>query len=489
MSSDTNHGVGGPDPSAVPDGKLRESGRRFLLAIYRALRTIKLYPIENQQTRSALDELTKAADSILKSEGELEVRISGELLYLNSTRIRLSIDNYVSFGHVLSTLHGAGIGVIRIEGSPDSREWQVFLSLLLKFTPHEHDPDRIYQLQKEVATRNLRHISVGPPAEGEIEFSDQLERKRAARRTYEESVAVTKKLFSGSRIGRSAQVKQIKRVVQNIVDQVLNNEASLMGLSTLRDYDDYTFTHSVNVCILCVAIGKRLGLSKRQLYDLGLAALAHDIGMSRISVDIVAKDSGLTEEERTVVEGHTWLGALSIFNLREYGEIPLRSIITAYEHHMKVDLSGYPKIVRPRQMSVFSKIIAVADAFDAGTYAKSHKAAGSPDEILREIWENEDLGYDPVLVKALINLLGVYPVGTCVILDTYELAIVHAANSDVTQLHRPIMRIVGTADGEWISDPPLVDLAETDSDGTFQRTIIKVTNPDRYDLRVSDYLV
>jgi len=288
-------------------------------------------------------------------------------------------------------------------------------------------------------------------------------------------------------MGRGTSVKQIKHAVQGIVDQVLHNEVSLGGLSALKDYDDYAFTHSVNVCIFCVAIGKRLGLSKRQLYDLGLAALVHDLGMSRIPVEILMKGSRLSGEEEKQMQAHTWLGALSAFKLRDYGGIPYQSMIAAYEHHMKVDLSGYPGTIRPRRQSIFSKIIAVAAAFDAATNTRAYSAARPPDEVLRELWEEEHLGFDPVIVKALINLLGIYPVGTCVILDTLELALVHEANSDPDFVHRPIVRLISGQDGVWLADPPLVDLADTDQDGAFLRSIIKVTDPGKYGIAVSDY--
>ena len=99
------------------------------------------------------------------------------------------------------------------------------------------------------------------------------------------------------RMGASPNIKKIKRVVQGIVDQILNEETSLIGLTTIRDYDEYTFTHSVNVCIFSVALGKRLGLTKLQLYDLGMAALFHDIGKSRVPQALLNKTGGLTDDE------------------------------------------------------------------------------------------------------------------------------------------------------------------------------------------------
>ena len=328
-----------------------------------------------------------------------------------------------------------------------------------------------------------------PPVAGGADLPGEIERREAARRTYQRSVAVSKELFNGARLGRSASVKEVKHAVQNIVDSVLQDEASLGGLSTLKDYDDYSFTHSVNVCIFCVAIGRRLGLSKAQLYDLGLAALVHDIGMSRIPHEILTKGSALTLEERRAMESHTYLGALSAYQLRDFGEIPFQSMIVAYEHHLKRDGTGYPTSVHPRRPSVFSKIVSVAAAFDAATNERAYSPARPADEVLRELWEDKSLGHDPVIVKALINLLGIYPVGTCVILDTYELALVHSANPDASYIHRPIVRLLCDATGMWLAPAPLVDLAVTNEDGTFPRSIIKVTSPDKYGIKVSDYFV
>jgi HD-GYP domain-containing protein (c-di-GMP phosphodiesterase class II) len=317
---------------------------------------------------------------------------------------------------------------------------------------------------------------------------DEERQKEAAKRTYARSVAVTKEVINSIRMGRTANVKKVKRAVQAIVDQVLNNEGSLLGLTTLRDYDEYTFTHSVNVCIFSVALGRKLGFTKLQLFDLGMAALFHDVGKSRVPQEVLNKQGGLSDEEWRIMQAHPWLGVLTLFGLRGYGEIPYRGMIVAYEHHMKIDLTGYPKSLRPRDLSIFSKIIAVADGFDAATSRRVYQTVPiEPDQVLKEMWENPRRGYDPVVVKAFINLIGIYPVGTCVILDTYEVGIVHSANSDVAHVHRPVVRVITTPDGALQHPGFLADLSLQDAAGSHPRSIIKVTNPDKYGIKVSDY--
>ena len=471
------------------DTVLRQRGRDLVITLYRALRSLKLYPVENQQVQRALDELTGAAFALLEREQELEIRIEGELIFVNGLRLRLDLDNYASFGHVLTTVGQCGVGVVRVSPAVDRRQWQIFVSHLLNFAARGADPNKVFELQQRLSLDRVAHVMVEPPAEGEGEQTDDEQRKAKAKRTYERSLAVTKDLVGSTRMGRTANVRKVKHAVQNIVDQVLNNEVTLVGLTNLRDYDDYTFTHSVNVCIFSLAIGKRLGFTRPQLFELGMAALCHDVGKGRVPLDILGKKGKLTPDEWHTMQSHTYMGALSLFKLREYGEIPYRSMITAYEHHMKTDLSGYPKSMRRRRMLFFARIVSMADAFDAATSERAYQSPKSPATVLRELWDQPEAGFDPLLVKALTNLLGIYPVGTCVILDSRELAIVHAANSDGTLIHRPTVRVICTADGTWLSPGPLVDLSQTTPDGHYGRSIVKVTNPAKYGIKTADYFV
>ena len=469
------------------DSFVRRAGRTYVLSLYGALRAIKLYPVENAAVQKALQDLVGATTDLIKREHELEVKVSGEFIFVNSTRLRLDLDNYASFSHLLSLFRSTGVGVLRVHGDPTAREWLTFLSLL-QAPGKEAAPQRLQQLLGKLEQAKVTSFELGAAREGEEEeFREKA--KEAAKRTYSQSVAVTKDLVHSVRVGRSPNIKKIKRVVQTIVDQILNEETSLMGLTTIRDYDEYTFTHSVNVCIFSVALGRRLGLSKLQLYDLGLAALFHDIGKSRVPLEVLNKVSSLSDDEWRLIAAHPWMGVLSLFHMRGQQELPYRSMVVAYEHHMKIDLTGYPRPIRAREMSIFSKIVAAADGFDAATSRRAYQENPlSPAAVLEEMRDNARRGMDPVVVKAFINLLGVYPVGTLVVLDTFELAIVHATNPIAEMISRPIVRIVSDARGNVLYPGHLVDMADKDAAGErFVRTIIKTENPDRYGIRVSDY--
>jgi HD-GYP domain-containing protein (c-di-GMP phosphodiesterase class II) len=483
--------VSGPavsDDALGDDGQLRQGGRSLLLAFYTALRSLKLYPLENATVQKSLADLDSITRSLLQTEIELEIRLAGDFIFVNSTRLRLELDNYASFSHVMAMFRAYEMGALRVRSGADRREWQIFLSLLLSQAGRATADERYKELQERMDLAKVVHLEM---ERGISEGGSSSEAREASKQVYAQSVAVTKDVIAGVRLGRATGLKRVKRAVQMVVDQVLNNEISMVGLTTLREYDEYTFTHSVNVCIFSVALGKKLGFSKVQLCDLGMAALLHDVGKARVPPAVLNKQGKLDEQEWKTIQAHPWYGALTLFSMRGYEEIPYRSILVAHEHHMKTDLTGYPKVVRPRKLGIFSRIVSVADGFDAATTRRVYQTVPlEPDQVLREMWENSNRGYDKILVKALINLIGVYPVGTCVILDTFEVAIVAGPNPDGEQLKRPLVRIAVDADGGPVPPPGTqVSLSDKDESGSYRRSIVKVTNPSRYGLTVGDYFV
>ena len=472
-----------------PEGQLRQGGRSLLLALYTVLRSLKMYPVENATVQKSLDDLDASARALLQSEKELEIRTAGDFLFVNATRLRVELDNYASFSHILAMLRAFDIGVLHIRSGMERREWQIFLSLLLSLSQQgDALEERLEVLQDRLESAKVTHLEL---ERAQPEGGNSEESRHQAKRVYSEGVAVTRDVIAGVRLGRGPRLKRVKRAVQLVVDQVLNNEMSMLGMTTVRDYDEYTFTHSVNVCIFSVALGKKLGFSKVQLYDLGMTALLHDVGKARVPAEILNKTGGLEDREWKFIQQHPWMGALTLFGMRAYEEIPYRSILVAHEHHMKMDLTGYPKTIRPRTLGIFSRIVSVADGFDAATTRRVYNTTAiEPDQVLKEMWDNPKRGYDRVVVKALINLIGVYPVGTCVILDTLEVGIVAAPNPDGQQLSRPLVRIAVDVDGSALPLPGTqVSLMEKDESGAYKRSIVKVTNPTRFGLTPGDYFV
>ncbi|MDT8368029.1 MAG: HD domain-containing protein [Longimicrobiales bacterium] len=465
---------------------LQDQGRRLLSAMHGAMRALKLYPLENEAVQQAIDELHAGAEAILRSEEGIEVRVVGEFFFLNDVRLRLDLSNFATFGNVGQTLQAHGIGTVEVLAGVGREEWAPFLSLLGR-TPGSDPLQSFLGRLSETPVERIEVDAVGDHGD-ELEEEEVFEQ---AKRTYAQSVQVAKDVLGDVRLGKAVNARKVKRAVQGIVDQVLADEPSIVTMTTLRDFDEYTFTHCVNVCIFSVVMGQRLGLDRLSLYELGLGALLHDLGKMRLPHELVTKPGGLNDEEWEHLKEHPALGLLHLFQTGGYIDVPYRQMLMAYEHHMKTDLKGYPTNRRPREPGIFSRIVAVADGFDAATSVRSyqHKPWGA-DEVLREMRENRARGYDQLLVKALIAATGVFPIGTLVILDTYELAVVSKTNPDPEKLHLPTVKIISDPMGVPLTQPLEWDLStEGGVPGEATRTILKTTDPQKYGIRVADYLI
>lgn len=468
---------------------LQRQGRALLVGLYSALQALRLFPLENQTAQKALDELHQAAVRVADREDGIEVSLVGDFIFLNDVRIRLDLSTYAAFSLISASLQRHRIGTVHIAPGIRRDEWPPFLALLLGASSAADDAYE--QFERRLSATAVEHVTVGQERERARLDRDEDGSKEAAKRAYFQTVEVAKGVLGDTRLGKSVNARRVKRAVQSIVDQVLNNETSIMGMTALRDYDDYTFTHCVNVCIFSVVLGQKLGLTKLQLYELGLGGLFHDLGKMRIDPEVTTKPGALDDSEFALMREHPTEGLLALFNMHGFGEVPFRAMLMAYEHHMKVDLSGYPPSKRSRTPTLFSRIVAVADAFDAATSVRVYQSSPfRPEDALLEMRDNPARGFDPLLVKALINVTGIFPVGTLVILDTHELAVVVAPNPDPERLHEPVVKVIYDAVGVPLAEPITVNLGPRAEDPAGRsRRIIMTARPDRYGIDVGSYFL
>ncbi|MGI9628472.1 MAG: HD-GYP domain-containing protein [Longimicrobiales bacterium] len=470
-------------PIAPPDTASLgpELGNRLITTIHSSLAALRLYPLDNEIVQHTLAELDMVARDALDRHGTLSIELVGDFFFVNGARMELDLSNYSAFGSVAQTLKGHGVGGVEIAAGVSVDEWVRVLSWLLRDAAPQ---DPFGALEKSFLDGTALHFAIHPFQErSEVQDPSQLE---SAKITYARSIHIAKKVLADARLGRAISTGPMKRAAQGIVDEVVGNGPCMITMTTLRDFDDYTFTHSVNVAIFSIVIGQSLKLSRNQLYELGLCALLHDFGKLRTPAEILNKPGRLTDEERTCVQQHSTDGLLALYNATGMGEAPFRPMLVAYEHHMRLGGGGYPENRRPRVPGLYSRIVTVSDVFDAATSKRVYTAgASTPDRILKEMMS--DAGFDPLVVRAFINQTGVFPVGTLVVFDTMELGIVAQANADRNHLHQPVVKIIADGMGNALAEPIDVDLSdEVASQG---RTIVKTTEASRYGIVVSDYLL
>jgi HD-GYP domain-containing protein (c-di-GMP phosphodiesterase class II) len=314
--------------------------------------------------------------------------------------------------------------------------------------------------------------------EGDDGQDPNAQRRERARRDYSYLLysfkEVGQKLSSNKRPG----IRKSIRLIQNMVDHILEDDEIFSAMSTLRVFDDYTFTHSVNVGILSMTIGKRIGLSKTSLERLGLCALFHDLGKLEVPKEILNKPGKLNDDEYETMEKHSLDSARLIVKLRASAERKAKLLLPPFEHHLKYDLSGYPHAGWERPISLFGRIITIADVYDAITSPRVYrKSVMSPDRALGYMLNGSGIDFDPILLKVFINIMGVYPVGTLVTLDTGELCLVKETGKD-TEAERPlVVSLIENADGEYLKGDE-IDLTERNSQsGKFLRNIATTKHP------------
>jgi putative nucleotidyltransferase with HDIG domain len=265
------------------------------------------------------------------------------------------------------------------------------------------------------------------------------------------------------------------------VDVIQVDETILLGLASIKSYDEYTFEHSANVAVLSMFIADRIGASKPEVANIGLAALLHDIGKTHVPHAVLNKDSALDETEWKIMQNHTIFGALELSRSRALRAVA-DPIFVALQHHVRYDGAGYPQKPGGWKLMPLSRIVTVADYFDAMTTPRVYKKEPmTPDRALRFILDNSGVIFDPFIAKTFIQVMGLYPVGSVVELDTGERAVVIRQNPDTRFMHRPAISVLPRHE--------VVDLARTSSDGSYPRSIVRaVYDPDAEARKASRFL-
>jgi HD-GYP domain-containing protein (c-di-GMP phosphodiesterase class II) len=272
-----------------------------------------------------------------------------------------------------------------------------------------------------------------------------------------------------------------------VVNQIIEQEQILLGMTTIKDYDEYTYHHSTNVSILSVALGRRMGMNHKMLIDLGIVSLFHDIGKIGIPNEILNKPTNLSENEWGIIKKHPVWGVNAILKMRNIDDLTINAAIVAFEHHMNINHTGYPRVKNQTPLDFFSRIVSITDQYDAMTSKRIYTDYPlSPDTALRTLIDRSGDKLDPLIIKFFVNMIGIYPIGTLVMLNSKELALVFENNQDF--LHRPRVMIISDNKGNWIKGH-IVDLADKNGHEEYLRTIIKTINPKQYNINLAEYLL
>ena len=266
-------------------------------------------------------------------------------------------------------------------------------------------------------------------------------------------IGEVQKTFSRCKAGEDNEIIGLQRVVETVLDEVMANRNVMVQLTDIRLYDDYTFAHSVNVCVLSMMLGAALGYPVTKMQELGMGALLHDIGKTLVSPALLNKPGKLEPEEMKTVQTHTLLG---FEILRQRKSLPTTVAHVALAHHEKLDGSGYPLNLKGEQIPEYSRIVAIADIYDAITSDRPYREAFLPHEAYNIMMEMSGPQLDPIILASFFQLICIYPIGSVVELDTGEFAVVTGVY--VGMPFRPRLKVFTNVSGEKITNPWDLDL-------------------------------
>jgi HD-GYP domain-containing protein (c-di-GMP phosphodiesterase class II) len=321
----------------------------------------------------------------------------------------------------------------------------------------------------------------GRVPENEVAYKEEI---KIASGVQQEAHSLVRDYMQDIRAGKNIESQKVKRVINQMIDSIFRNLEALTSLTRIKGYDEYTFIHSVNVCILCLALGRHLNLSHEEMQQIGIGALLHDIGKMKVPPHILNKRGKVTEEEYIEIKKHP-LYTLEVLEKAE--GIPDASVKMALQHHERYNGKGYPYGLSGDQISPFGQIAAIIDVYDAITSDRCYKMGIPPHEGIKRIYEWAKSDFSAVLVEKFIQCIGIYPAGTLVQLDTDEVGIVYSINRE--KILRPKVLLI-FKDSNWrYPKPVLVDLMKNPKDAqSFQRSIVKPLDPLQWNINVEKYL-
>ncbi|MFZ5508877.1 MAG: HD-GYP domain-containing protein [Pseudomonadota bacterium] len=311
--------------------------------------------------------------------------------------------------------------------------------------------------------REMAAAAQGPAAPVRHSVAAEMARAQAVHR---QAHRVVRSVMQDVRLGRAVQLEQVEPVVENITSSILRNSGALLSLCLIKNKDDYTFLHSVSVCTLMVAFCRSVGMDADTIRQAGIGGLLHDTGKMMVPDAILNKPGRLTDEEFALIKRHPEEGYAVLVRTPGIGEMPLD--ITLH-HHERMDGSGYPKSLPGESITTLAQMAAIVDVYDAITSDRCYHKGMAPTEALRKIFEWSKFHFNPQLVQAFLRCIGIYPVGTLVLLESGRLGVVTEQNE--AQLLQPRVKVFFSTKSNAYIKPEEIDLSRPMGKGGADRIV------------------
>lgn len=404
---------------------------------------LRLYPAAHPAIQQQAQNLAKDFLAVFQEKPRVRLGILEDTLFFEKHMFVLSEP---AIEEIRALIDERGLEGLEFEAGLSAQEIQRFFQTL-------HESQVVGEdLTQLLVDRGITHIQ---PVVLESREAD--ERAEPPRKIYQRALTVVSHIFNDVRMGRIPSSAEAIEVVDSMVRSTLSEPHALLALSLLKDYDNYTFTHSVNVSVIALAVGHACGLPEEKMRTLGLGALLHDIGKLIINKEIINKPGRLTEAEYEEIKKHPASGSQIAGQMDGISEEVVDIILG---HHLNYDRSGYPADARGRKISQLADMATIADTYDAMTTLRSYQRPVTPRMAVKNLMDLSGTTLHPILLQKLIDYLGPYPVGSLVRLDSNELAVVTRVGRE--KGNSVDLKIITTSEGDKLPQPTPATLTGAD---------------------------
>ncbi len=435
----------------------QQDAQRAAMLLNASIKSVAFYPQAHQAVRQPLEELAALFTEMLREKTETYFGVVEGVFFLEE---HIFVTPNAAVAELANRFMQKGIDAVTVLQGVSFSELFDFSSLLArKESTVENLPERLQE-------KGIANIRLGIVHWGKGEEDGEFDSIKA----YADALHAVRGVMKDIESGRIPSSEKINIVVDSMVSMAMKDHTTLIGLAMIKDYDNYTFNHSVNVGVLALALGAFMGMGKKMLRDINTAGLLHDIGKTRIKKDILNKPGKLSAGEFEVMKKHVETGSEIVGRMEGVNRQIADAVLG---HHIKHNRQGYPEWARDRAFGVMTDIVAIADSYDAMTTLRSYNAPFTPKVAIDTIMRLSGTQLNGNLVQKFVDMMGTYPVGTLVRLDTNEIAVVFKPNP--SDSGAPEVKVVIDPAGKMLEEGRKEELLR--GDGTRYARIVSTVDP------------
>lgn len=406
------------DPTQLRrEQKLQALGKQIVSTLYMLIRNVKIHQPDNAIFLKPIDTLREAMNRVIASERNINLQAADTNVYLNNTRLKFDFGALETVTFLTKEFERRDIGGFSTNRPVTSQEIRDFLWVFSGEYQAKEDGIDGHELPSLKLARYAQVKELLDKLQADPDLNEQIDRKKYLMTVYSRAVFFMRKYFEYlAKDDYSIPFAKAGRLVQDFVDLCHDQRTHFLGVTTCRSDTDYLPYHSVNTCLLSVVFGQELGLDKRQLHDLGMAALFSQIGLVGMPQSVLARPGGLTEEERREIDLYPLRSAKKILFTRGLDKTAMMRIVAAYES--KVDFAiprkladGEIELVMPKMgLGIYGKIIAICECYDALTSKRPFREAYGPEIALALMSSQIKYKFDPILLRVFMKVMAIQPI-------------------------------------------------------------------------------